>query len=369
MLSLLVGAAACSGQTETDPGAGVPTDSSSPGDTAGTVGAGPSEPGPLPDAVVGADCRPAPGRRVTQLDDVRVDAVEVPPVLDEDGEVAIEGFTIPAQLVDAGCVIRFDAAGGCLGAVTITAATIPAATIPASVLPEAELPEGEVVDAQEFPEAVAPEVSRPASFSPEVCQAQQDGELLTVSRAGAVREGFSRSGVARSGGSRGRQCDGEGCVAGVFVPTVRLEPVRLPDVDVDPGRLESRTLPGASEVDVLAGEGRVSYVAPSRVLFATDSSRIRPEADESLAAILRRIRAAFPDGRLLIEGLTDDRASRRYNLDLSRRRADAVADWFVEAGFPGSRIRTRGLGEADPVVPNTSAANRAQNRRVVITVL
>lgn len=361
---LVAGSASCSDDSQPAPGSGGQTDGSP-----SSQPSGPAATPELPDSIVESECRPGPGRSVQQLPDVIVDAVDVPPVLDDEGDVVIKEFTIPAQLVDAGCVIRFSAAGGCLGAVTITAATIPAATIPASVLPEAELPEGEIVEAEVFPEVIAPAVSRPAVSSPAVCQAKRDGELLTVSRAGAVREGFSRNGVARSGGSRGRQCDGSGCVPGVVVPTVRLEPVRLPDVDVDPGRLESRELPGAAEIDVLQGEGRVSYVTPSEVLFATDSARIRPEADDSLRAILQRIRSDFPRARLLVEGLTDNRASRSYNLALSRRRADSVAAWLVEAGFPADRLRARGLGEADPAVPNTSEANRAKNRRVVITVL
>ena len=63
----------------------------------------------------------------------------------------------------------------------------------------------------------------------------------------------------------------------------RCAPVRLPDVDVDPARLESRKLPGQDKVDVFTGEGKVSYVAPGDVLFDTDQASIRPDACEGSA--------------------------------------------------------------------------------------
>jgi outer membrane protein OmpA-like peptidoglycan-associated protein len=54
---------------------------------------------------------------------------------------------------------------------------------------------------------------------------------------------------------------------------------------------------------------------------------------------------------------------------LSERRARAVADWLVRsAKFRADLISTKGFGETAPAVPNTSDANRQQNRRVVITV-
>jgi outer membrane protein OmpA-like peptidoglycan-associated protein len=139
---------------------------------------------------------------------------------------------------------------------------------------------------------------------------------------------------------------------------------------VDPERLESRKLAGGSDVRVLSGERGTSYVAPAGVLFDSDRYTLRPDALSALRDIARRIRVGGAAPRLLVEGHTDDRGDEAYGLELSRRRASAVAAWLVaEAGFEGSRIRTRGYGEAAPAVPNTSEANRQRNRRVVITVL
>jgi outer membrane protein OmpA-like peptidoglycan-associated protein len=73
------------------------------------------------------------------------------------------------------------------------------------------------------------------------------------------------------------------------------------------------------------------------------------------------------DLRILIEGHTDNVGSPASNLALSDARAAAVKAALVSAyGVDGGRITTRGLGDTKPSVPNTTAAGRAQNRRVEI---
>lgn len=312
-------------------------------------------PADLPTSVVAPECEDAPGRTVEQLEDVPVPATLVPAVLDASGEEVAPASEVPAQLVDAGCVIRYDAPGGCLGAVEVTAATIPAATIP-----------GLEVTGVELPPATTDTVTQPGDYAPEVCQLERDGRIETVSRAGVVREGFSRDGVARPGRTRPEQCDDDDCTPALEVPTVRLDPVRLPDVDIDPGRLESRTI--ARDVSVVSGEDRVSYVAPGSVLFELERAELQPAAAQALRTILDTI-APTAATRLLVEGHTDDLGSASFGRRLSQQRAQTVADWLVDQGLRRSQITVAGLGESAPAVPNTSEANRARNRRVVITVL
>lgn len=69
-----------------------------------------------------------------------------------------------------------------------------------------------------------------------------------------------------------------------------------------------------------------------------------------------------------VEGHTDDRGSDRYNLDLSRRRARAVADYLESKGIARSRLEIVGHGEAKPVAGNDTEDGRAQNRRVELVV-
>jgi outer membrane protein OmpA-like peptidoglycan-associated protein len=71
------------------------------------------------------------------------------------------------------------------------------------------------------------------------------------------------------------------------------------------------------------------------------------------------------DGRFLIEGHTDSTGDAAHNIDLSKRRAEAVKSVLVaQFGIDGARLSTAGLGATKPVASNDTPAGRAENRRV-----
>ena len=114
------------------------------------------------------------------------------------------------------------------------------------------------------------------------------------------------------------------------------------------------------------GEG-IKITFDSGILFATDSYQLQAVAKtniESLAKILNK----YSDTDILIEGDTDNEGTDEYNLTLSERRAQAVADYLKGQAVAGSRISTVGLGESNPVTSNETAAGRQQNRRVEIAI-
>lgn len=101
-------------------------------------------------------------------------------------------------------------------------------------------------------------------------------------------------------------------------------------------------------------------VTNTDTLFATDSSRLTAAGRAQLEQFFRSS-GAFA---YAIYGHTDSRASDEYNIGLSQRRAASVA---AVARSVGARVaREIGYGERRPRVPNTSAANMQQNRRVEI---
>lgn len=104
------------------------------------------------------------------------------------------------------------------------------------------------------------------------------------------------------------------------------------------------------------------------VLFATNSAELRPEAIALLAELKRTMIDPNPAGRISIDGHTDDVGSDADNQALSERRARSVVAWLTAQGVPASRIESAGHGESQPKVPNTNDRNRAQNRRIEITV-
>jgi outer membrane protein OmpA-like peptidoglycan-associated protein len=114
------------------------------------------------------------------------------------------------------------------------------------------------------------------------------------------------------------------------------------------------------------GEG-IKITFDSGLFFDFDKSDLRPQAitnTESLAKILIK----YPDTNILVEGDTDNTGSEEYNLKLSDRRAQSVANYLVGQGVPGSRISTVGLGEMNPIASNDSDYGRQQNRRVEVAV-
>jgi len=68
-----------------------------------------------------------------------------------------------------------------------------------------------------------------------------------------------------------------------------------------------------------------------------------------------------------VVGHTDTSGSPQYNLGLSKRRANAVAQYFEKSGIPRSAIQTEGVGETDLMVPTKDGVREPQNRRSVIS--
>lgn len=98
------------------------------------------------------------------------------------------------------------------------------------------------------------------------------------------------------------------------------------------------------------------------------------EVSSSALPVLRRIAQALAEvpGPVLITGHSDNQPIRsvRYpsNWHLSQARAQSVRD-VIAVHVPGSRLRSEGRADAEPVAPNDSSANRAKNRRVEITLI
>lgn len=110
------------------------------------------------------------------------------------------------------------------------------------------------------------------------------------------------------------------------------------------------------------------------VLFEFDSAELQPQAQEALAQAGAVIRERAK-GAVRITGHTDAKGADDYNQQLSEQRANAVRDWFVKGeSLTAVSFATQGLGEAQPVAPNTrpdgtdDPEGRQKNRRVEIRI-
>jgi len=98
------------------------------------------------------------------------------------------------------------------------------------------------------------------------------------------------------------------------------------------------------------------------VYFDFDSSSIDEEGMALLEAHAEYL-AENPDRRLLVEGHTDERGSREYNLALGERRAQAVARVLQLNGADDGQVETLSYGEEQPAVSGSNEDAWAQNRR------
>jgi outer membrane protein OmpA-like peptidoglycan-associated protein len=103
----------------------------------------------------------------------------------------------------------------------------------------------------------------------------------------------------------------------------------------------------------------------SDVLFDTAAATLKPGATIAIDRLAKYLESS-PESRLIIEGHTDSQGSEAYNEDLSRRRAEAVAEELVTRGIASDRFEVIGRGEGYPVANNGTAEGRQQNRRVEI---
>jgi hypothetical protein len=109
-------------------------------------------------------------------------------------------------------------------------------------------------------------------------------------------------------------------------------------------------------------------VFPQSAFFDTDRDDLRPDAEAVVALVAQVLREVGGEAALFVAGHADSRGSDGYNLDLSIRRAEAVARALDAAGAGGAKLWRIGFGRAVPLAPNTSEANRARNRRVEFIV-
>lgn len=111
---------------------------------------------------------------------------------------------------------------------------------------------------------------------------------------------------------------------------------------------------------------RLEYAA-SHIYFATGSARLLSTSNKALNDVAK-ILTDDPSLKLSIEGHTDNVGKDDYNHTLSHNRAKSVQDYLIAKGIDAGRLKAQGFGETQPVADNKTAAGRAKNRRVVMTV-
>ncbi|RFS13443.1 OmpA family protein [Emticicia sp. C21] len=147
-----------------------------------------------------------------------------------------------------------------------------------------------------------------------------------------------------------------GGVAGVFIGKY---------MDKQAAKMK-KDMEGVAEVERV-GEG-IKLTMKSGILFGVDSYSLNQMSKDNLEKLAQTLKE-YEDTNILVAGHTDNTGSEDYNMKLSEKRADAVADLLNSMGVKRSRMSVIGYGESAPVVDNTSDAGRDKNRRVELAIV
>lgn len=137
---------------------------------------------------------------------------------------------------------------------------------------------------------------------------------------------------------------------------------------MDKQEKDMRDVLANSEAAAVTREGNLlSVTFKGDVTFDTNSAELRPGLYNEInrvACVLNQ----YPDTLIRVEGHTDSKGSDEYNMELSKKRANAVKTLLAMRGVAESRIEVAGYGKTMPVATNGTEAGRQKNRRVEIRI-
>ncbi len=123
-----------------------------------------------------------------------------------------------------------------------------------------------------------------------------------------------------------------------------------------------------SGIDIQREGDDIKLIMPSNITFANNQSSLSPNFLPILDAVAR-VMNKYDKTFLAIDGYTDSTGDASYNFTLSEKRAESVKGYLMRQGVMGARMHVTGYGATQPIASNSTAAGRAENRRVEITII
>ena len=120
-------------------------------------------------------------------------------------------------------------------------------------------------------------------------------------------------------------------------------------------------------VSVTRSGDQIILNMPNNVTFDSSASQLKPAGANTLSGVAMVLKE-YEDTRVHIIGHTDSSGSRELNMRLSEQRAESVGTALITMGVDASRLSMSGVGPDQPVASNSTAAGKAQNRRVTLTL-
>lgn len=157
------------------------------------------------------------------------------------------------------------------------------------------------------------------------------------------------------------KCKKEGCFKKADKPAPAPKPVAKPAPKV----AEDAALAEVANVKKTESMTVLTFKEP--ILFGHNSDEIQPQSLTQIkktANVLKK----YPNSRVRVAGHTDSLGHPDYNVDLSQRRAQAVAKQLINHGVAAENVSFIGYGAARPIETNKTKEGRAANRRVELEV-
>jgi outer membrane protein OmpA-like peptidoglycan-associated protein len=114
------------------------------------------------------------------------------------------------------------------------------------------------------------------------------------------------------------------------------------------------------------GEG-IKITFSSGIMFDVDRAVLKDQYKGELSE-LATILNKYKDTNILLEGHTDSTGTEEYNLELSKKRSQSVANYLATQNVNPTRFTIMGYGESQPIASNDTAEGRSQNRRVEVAI-
>jgi chemotaxis protein MotB len=131
----------------------------------------------------------------------------------------------------------------------------------------------------------------------------------------------------------------------------------------------------SNQMQIARLQGAIKVTVNGELLFPSGGWQMPATAQQTIAK-MAPILAPMQETTIVVNGYTDNtpigselmREGVTSNLILSQKRADNVMQFMISQGVKPNLVTAQGFGDADPVAPNDTAAGRAQNRRVELTL-
>jgi outer membrane protein OmpA-like peptidoglycan-associated protein len=203
-----------------------------------------------------------------------------------------------------------------------------------------------------------------AAKAKEAADAQAAAEAKRQAELTAAKEAQMRAESAAAAAKAKAEAAAAAAVAKAKEDAARAEAERA---QAATAALRAQLLQQLNEVLQTTDTPRGLVVNMADVLFESGKFTLSVDAQLKLAKLTGIIQA-HPGLNLAIEGYTDNTGSADFNMKLSQQRADAVRQFLISQGLSPDIVASKGMGEANPIADNNTAAGRKKNRRVEIIV-